>query len=522
MKILYYGVTAYHFLCFVLHKHFYRQNDKAVLLIPERINESRSFQKYFSDAGVFEQVFLYDEPSVSKDKSLKENLSHIKEFYDNDLPIEIGFFDEIYVAVDHYAFGAYLVINSLKYNYFEDASGRLSRHKELAKDVCYVNPARGAIAEALGLYGNSLLVDNRYGDLALQDSDYLNQKDIHFSVTELLSQLNRTEIRKLANLFLFRHEDSGFESFEVKNSTILLTQHYINLNMMRYEEQKLMYQLLVDYFAGEKKLFIKPHPSDIHGLYANWFPGATMLPRLLPSEFLPFILEEINTVLVASSTSTLALEKNVKNSIRIGCGIEKNYSMIHKYYVVVSYLLSIKNDLRYVFIGDASQGLMKELIKTFPPLSYQEEITGKSELTATIIGKITEDNRNDIVSQFLSSSQDSFFIFLNYDNGCSFFEHSMKGYLVPIQITLSHQEGIFNKKKSEYIYLLSKNSLLREVAMKMKDKIELTYSGITVEINQEDKSAIGALEGINAAIERRLLEVQGQYDELYSKHRNRD
>ena len=57
--ILYYGVTPYHFLCFIVDKITRHPNDTADLLLPERVNFSQDLEKNLKKLHIFNKIILY-------------------------------------------------------------------------------------------------------------------------------------------------------------------------------------------------------------------------------------------------------------------------------------------------------------------------------------------------------------------------------------------------------------------------------------------------------------------------------
>ena len=251
--ILYYGITTYHFLCFALHKLIYHKNDEAVLFIPERINDATILKRNFEKAGIFNEIFLYKEiffsnKSFTEDilnDSIKKSILLVEKY-----PYDFSSFSEINIAQDYFSLGIYLNIKKIKYNYFEDACGRLSTDDDLCEHIKIISKVRWHLIKKYRLLGNNKNVNNRYGDLSRQKEGYFNSKDVNFSVKKILNNMKYNDIINIAKLFC----DKEISIDNNLNDTLLLSQHYINIGVLNYSEQEKLYKLVLDYFASVKFL----------------------------------------------------------------------------------------------------------------------------------------------------------------------------------------------------------------------------------------------------------------------------
>ena len=88
------------------------------------------------------------------------------------------------------------------------------------------------------------------------------------------------------------------------NSCLLLTQHFANLNIISWSQQKEIYSIIIDYFTDNNtQLIIKTHPADVMD-YENIFKKALIIRDSLPSELLPFLFKVLpNSIITVSSTA---------------------------------------------------------------------------------------------------------------------------------------------------------------------------------------------------------------------------
>lgn len=533
--VLYYGVTHYHFLCAMLHKMKYHGKEKAVLLIPERINDSRNLKEKFEKTGIFSQIYLYGEPRVeSRDLSpagVKKEIEKMVHQVETEFPVNVQEFDEINVSDDHYAFGTYLVKKGISYNFFEDGCGRLSTEKDLMEHVKKMWPIREHIIRELKLFGNAQVVKNRYGDLNAQAAGYENPKDVHFSVTEILSKLSKEEVARIIKSF------TGAEPQTIKaGGCLLLTQHFINLNLMNYAGQEAIYKTLADYFAEEGQLVIKPHPSDIQGLYREWFPDALVLERMLPAELLPYCVTggRYKTGLSASSTSINNLSGYFEETICFSQKIEKTWGWMNKYYIALRCMekLQITSEDQLFLLGGGLNLSQLEALKTHYKMgSWQwlsaqnmsklreKEHQGRKIILVTNLPAKEVDSNYKKFSNMLGKMEERDVVILLPDSSKTIFasESSLNEiqHILPVAIdTYSEQSGRKERIQREYIYIYTRNKEYLQEVLKMNERKKLKYSGVEIEVNPSEQTEVKILEGINRALEDRVVELAQGYKEL--------
>ena len=315
---VYYAISSYHILCCILHCIKYNSKEKNVLYLSKWHNDCDSMIDSLISSGFFEKVSKYEEviyPSSNKkitNKQIKKDIDYLVSNTPSDFIDDVNNAKNIYISGDSYSCSVYLIKKKIKYYYFEDACGVLSdeeRNLRLIRDMEY---SRYQIMKKLLLPGNHKYIINRYGDLSHQLSGYSNKKDIDFSVDSILGSLSFKKLIKIAQVF------TSDKIMIPDNSTLLLTFHYVNLNILSMSEQRLLYGYLIDYFGGEHNILIKQHPSDIQPDYKKWFKKSYLLPRTLPSELLPYLSKnKISRVLTAYSTSIFSLKKYCKDIISL-------------------------------------------------------------------------------------------------------------------------------------------------------------------------------------------------------------
>lgn len=369
------------------------------------------------------------------------------------------------------------------------------------------------------MFGDNTAIRRRIGDLEHQVEGYHNDKDVHFSATEALKHLDKEKMAGILKIF-----GGKAISDQDKDYCMLITQHYINLNLMNYAEQKQLYTLLVDYFSDGLPLVVKPHPSDIHGLYQKWFPDATVLNRMCLTELLPYCGNiHYKTGICASSTSIYGLGEWMDETVCFTQEIEKTYRYMHQYYMALRCIahLGVREGAKvYMMSGMNCEqfiGLNKHyhiIPDSMEKIDDYKQMANTAARRYVVIDDILKKGKkvDTCIEMLKMATSDDVLIFLNTKNKAFFVKErnlEVLKNIVPVAITVKEMQG--GQQKREYVYIFSKNVRVREELMKMKEYKELKYTGVTVEVNQEEQTEVKVLEGINRALEARLNLVSNRY-----------
>jgi hypothetical protein len=524
--ILYYGITNYHFLCALVHKLTYHKNDDAILLIPSRHNDVKELQKNISNSKIFTKVIPYDEIFIRipkekiSEQEIDKAINQMTEFVSQNFPVTLSDFEERNIFGDHYSIGIFLVKNELSYNFFEEGRGRLSTGDQLLEHIEKMNPIRAAILKKLKLLGNNKSVKNRFGDLDHQKEGYHNTKDIHFSIEDSLKQLSRTEINKLIKIF------GGLKQKDLpKNSTLLLTQHYINLNLLTFDEQKLLYQYIIDYYTDNRALVVKIHPSDIHGLYNNWFNDAIILDRSLPSELLPYCTKEgFDIGIAASSTAVFALSEYCKKIICFTQEIEKTFKAINRYYVALKFLETTNQNIDSVYLLGVNKEQIEILaqlnkipIKNFIKLDSKKSLNNLKN-SVLLIDDYYFENINyprKVFSKIIKQTKNTI-IYLNAKNQNLCFNNNSEDFgnkIIPITINkeVTKVETNSQLQKKEIIYILTDKKKTKDLAKNLEIVKFLPNTGLKIIVNQKENYEAKVLQSNILAIETNIKEIASKY-----------
>lgn len=387
---LYYAVTNYHLLCFILHKMIFNNNNARLLLseylvenddkLPHRIKETRLFK----DVIIVDKPEFYEDDEFLSKADLEKRISNINKKIEKKYSKIIRESKNIYTSVDFDEVGIYLINNDIKYNYFEDACGILSR-EELTIRVLHI---RKKFIEKFKALGNNDCVINRYGSLKDQKPGYYNEKDKDFCVKDLLKRVSSDEqktILKIYNVDKIR--------ISKKKCNLFLTMHYDEI--MSREKQKEIYTKIVDYFTSEKeKLVIKPHPADFTDNYKKIFEGSIVLPRVMPSELFPYCIDEkFHRGLTCYSTSIYSLGSILNKIICFDMRIDKTYKDFDKYYAIVEFLKVIKSDKKTnIIFKNVNELQFEKLVENYIS-NYKKYFTFEDDKKDSIyiVDKITDE-----------------------------------------------------------------------------------------------------------------------------------
>lgn len=509
--ILYYGVTTYQFFCFMVHKLSEKKKEKAVLLLPERINDADLLTKNILKTEIFSDVIKYKEifpkakivDSKVIESAIKDSIDLVK-----DYNIDFSSYDDLYIASDHYSLGVFLTINNIKYNFFEEGNGRLSSSEDVYEHLAKINPIRAQIAKKLKLFGFSENVIHRYGNLnAIKNDDYYDSRDINFDVSERLATLSSMDIEKI--FFAFGVSKESFSNIidSKIRKQILLTQHYINMGLLTYEGQISLYRNLLDYFGDNNaSLVIKPHPSDIHVDYNDVFPDSIVLPRTFPAELLTVLNLHFSKGIAASSTSINSFSKISEEIICFDQRIESDVNNFSKYFVCGELLKKIKvKELNLI-------GVNELLLNKFAPIAIDKNngkkvwVVDKPAINAFRIIQ-------DVIAE--ASEDNSIIVFLDTNNNSYFINnHKIDRNAHILPIAFEQQRNTFQPIR-EFIYIYSKfPEFMSEILYNMKIEKKLKYSGIAIKSDPEKDLEIKIYEGINIALENRLADVTNAYKKL--------
>lgn len=281
--VLYHAISSYQLLEVMLHRLTFHEKDKAILILPDFIVKKYPQYRKLATRHFFDEVYLFPYLHIPH-RNEEMIIEDVVRYYRRVIPYDIASFAEIYVAGAHFYFSLYLIQNKIKFTFFEDAAGMLSRSEELHQTLSKKFPIHAAIAQKYGLYdGSNPLIEKIICLKRAQTRDVSDKKYMDFSVEEALQNLSASKRKKLIHFFLRRRLRT--------KKAILLTQNFANLGVMSEAEQRQMCERLRDGILQGVPLMIKQHPDDTFN-YREIFPGAYVIRQVFPSELLPYLFRK--------------------------------------------------------------------------------------------------------------------------------------------------------------------------------------------------------------------------------------
>lgn len=460
--------------------------------------------------------FKNDEEYIQKIERLKsEYIPQIKGM----LPVTLSEFKEFNIFLDHWPLGLYLNYYKIGYNFIEDGCGMLSKPEKGLDMVRKTDVGLYYLAKDLGLFGLNDNVKLKYADLDNQPSDFHDAKAVDFSAKKILKQLDKNDIRNLLRIF-----DVPNMPLSDKKKALFLTQNYINLNLMSISEQKQLFGLLLDYFAEDYEIYIKPHPFDYHPNYSEWYPDVRVIPRSAPSELLPYCSEvNFEVGLTACSTGIHNLTDILDQVVSFTPQIEVTYKFIHRYYTVVRIIKQfgpkfsnivgvgvddrLLNQLYYQIIGCEASGIIitevissdvltgSNLIIVDDMIPMESDLLGQTDRLLSSLGD------NDVVL-FLNTSDKYVFYTPGNEQIFDFISN-----IVISSVTIA--DGVVGNLCEEEIYVYSMDEKTRKEIASISFEKQLNKLRQKVFVNQYTSSAYvnqKFYEGIIRAMTRRLNE----------------
>lgn len=527
---LYYALTSFHQLECVLHKLIIKPDETAHLYLSSSMIQEEGQIERLRNSGLFKKVVIMDDARAwqigSRCKLANQGIfnsvmDEISKLCMDNLLLPITKYDNLYIFADHFPFGFVLAYKNIPYIYFEEATGAHSRRQILLDEIRKKNEFWYLVFEKLGARGEADCIIEKNIDLDFQLEGFSDSKAKDFSVTKLLKQLSRPQINQVLSIFgKFSTKDISIK----KKLALILTQHYAAASITTYKGQWLLYALLMDYFANNHKIIIKPHPTDRQGIYHTWFPNSKVLERGMPVELLPYCFNQRLDITISATSSSAYNLKDISNRVVTfeseDNRFDKMFYGMHRYYVATQIILQLcRNFDIYGYGADMCQINNFLKINGFKRISIElKELKLETERkrSAFVIidspAMIGLPNSEYMIREFLNSLKESDVVcFIDFDKKACFYtpdENEWALYTVPIMI----EEINLNKDKytdieKEWIYLYTKNNFKRRELLTFQIDKMLHNTGIKISVkNAEEKMRENILEGfLNAAEEKTIV-----------------
>lgn len=507
--VLYSVITTYHLLEALVHKIKFKRKTYSILLISKWLAEK--YTHYEQLNKIFPKIVIFD---AGKDYDFNNPITALDEYFSNlfiENDISINKISEINSFGNEHNFGVYLACKKLKFNFWEEGNGAFGKIKEFEEHLLKIHgkDKMNCIKELKLIDGKNENVINRYCNVSLlsnNDTDRIK----NFDLQEELNLLDKNDRDLIIKFFV---DERIINLIINEKSTLLLTEHLANLNILKWDEQVLMYQLLTDYMVNEN-IIIKPHPDDLMN-YEDIFFNSIVLRKPFPAELLPFIWEtNPKKIFTISSTSVDGLRKSFKNifEFNLQYSHNKEFYRIHKYYIAILLLLNKINKTIYIYgVNDI---VLLNLLKIFQLEQVQifrlntiDEISNLKRNSILIIDDTMEFNDNLQVCSILNRKLNITICFINSQEDYVFYHPSYHDIwenieIIEIEKRKIRDDNVYDNLQNEQIYIYSKEYIKME---KFSKKLKYTGIEITAEMFEDDKKKIKILEAMLRASENRLL-----------------
>lgn len=513
--VLYYTATFYQLLCCIVHKQKYHKGEKAILAVDNHLMSTCTYLNNIVQSCLFDELYALPYLPI-KDDNIKVISLKADEII-NQLPYKLAEFDNIYVSAAHFWFGIYLAESDITFSMFEECNGILSSLEKLRENVRNTSIYQDKYADALGLYdGSSPLTENIYCSDNNDECVLDNPKVIIFNLMEELVKAPNELRTKICSIFT-----GDLELDWPENATLILTQHFANLNIMDWEEQKDIYRFLIDYFTEpDTKIIFKPHPADIMD-YENIFTESEVFRTRIPSELLPFLCRNMpQSIITVSSTAINLIGNLFKRCISFDFLYEQDYPITHGYYLLLKQT-AIYADYGYSFYTYGVHELLLDNLNNYSDLPNRKlnhlESLAEFEILPPKKLLFMDDfysapDRQCINKVLLNLSPEDIIIFFNSKYLYFFYDitnESLMENLIPIEVKSSKEEQL------RTIYAYSKGGV--NIMSNTYKKLHCEDCTVYTEMFQDDKLKIKVLEGILKATEERLRFYLSREQELLEK-----
>lgn len=515
--ILYHAISTYQLLTLMVHRRKYHSDDKAYIILPSYIRIK--FPHYRELEGqFFDRVITFENSKFNtSDELFLENIDIqitklLKEHH-----VELEQCKEIIVGCAHYYFGIFLAKNGIPFTFLEDSCGVLSKPEVLENIISKLSVQRNEMCKELGLYnGKNKAIKRIMCNVSVQKVGLESDKLFHFDVVEEMGKLDRQFLDKILTFF------GVTEKIEIeKDSMIILTQHFANLKLLTFDQQKEIYKLIADYFAEGYPLVFKKHPDDLM-YYEQLLPGSTVIEKKFPSELLPFVFTNVpKKVMTVTSSSILSLTNYFENPISFSMHFETSYPVTHRYYLVLRMITQyFAGHQGAIYSINADDRLIDNLLKHTDlcesAISHKQiglEEFNDTDNSVLIVDDFCDENIVDYsqrVNELLARVKDSAIVFImNSLNMTAYYDYPNKqvmNHLVPIEINFAQLRQIDDAEYSEVIYAYTRDKHSFNMINEFEYERGLKYLDIKVSKKSltEEEIKIKVLEGILKATENRL------------------
>jgi len=487
-----------------------KNNINGVIILPDYIVQK--FPHIKDLEKIFNSVLLYENGILHAAIHSEKLIDVVNQYFDQFIKtnrISLENCDEIIVAGAQEYFGIYLASNQIPFTMMEDAAGLISRPEIIAPIVKGISENRYRFVEMYGLLtGKNNAIRKIMCNMDVQADDYEFDKHEHFDVVVEMSKLTSEQLNVIKKFF-------GVEQpIEIEpNSALILTQHFYTFGLLSFQQQKEIYQTLLDYFFVDKNIVIKPHPDDVM-YYKKLFPNSRVIRERFPSELIPYVFTNEPSELVTITSTSVDALAGYKKPIRFTKFFEQNYSIIHGYYIALYTILNAMKDYN-MFTYNTDDILIENLMRysnlkkkvDFQFLDFEKITEGKNVVLVDDIFSSELNGDERLIRAMNVCSENTVFIFLNSTRKYIFYSYPNKdvfSYISPI--VWEQKKAQQDKSKNNVLLIYSKNYDIRRELQTMALKYKLPNLNQEIETRKLNdlEIRIKVLEGILEATEKRL------------------
>lgn len=387
---LFHAVSTYQLISLMAYAQQTKAAGKDILLVANTLADK--YPQYQELTAFFDELYVFPLTVLPDEEISEEAIGIYFDDFLSERKINLMQVDTVHLGCPHSPFGIYLETRKIPYVFWEDAAGQLSR-PEIMQSFDKPYPNKCKLAQAHGLYtatGDS--VKAVMIDLAAQAPGFSlgrGQKD--FRTVTALEALPGAIKEKIVRFFL----KEGSISLP-SNCVLMLTQHFANLQVLSFEEQALLYQIVMDYFFPQRTVVFKTHPDDML-YYAKLFPEHQVVNARFPSELLGLVFcpkpKEIATI---SSTAVKSQYGHFDEIFELGFAYEKLYTQTPIYDVALHFAVQTENPTKHSIacIGEGIDTLISALAKAAKICDVQvsrvSDLAQAKKHTAVIAGNLSK------------------------------------------------------------------------------------------------------------------------------------
>lgn len=386
--VLYIATSSYNVLCCILHKQVYNMNKHCVLLLSDwRVNlvEGIKQSSIFSDVVLMPDISLreiskkMDQEFIHFSELEKEQKAiEFMELYANTIPVDVFSFANIVVCNDTMPIGSFLCENRVKYDYIEDGNGLFSDNTLLRDNIEKITPLiERYYIEKYHILQHSEFIKNFYINFDAQVMDEFPNNVHDFNAVKLLEKQKTEFLNCVLQIYGGKLKPDSGES----NCVLILTYPLAQRLGMSFSDQYLFYAFVMDIFAHNKIIHLKPHPDD-KGDYSE-FEGVEIIPKTILAELLWFVTKtKYDKAITAVSTSMGAL-KNYNEGLVFPKEFVEEKGKLFLYYAASLIVKSIIETSEEVVLEYGSV-----LLKKVFPFFLNQHIYGKNEVYCRMSDKV--------------------------------------------------------------------------------------------------------------------------------------